>query len=156
MYTISHVQNTSSHCGNVSLIILTMPLGIIGVSCFMSGWQRVILCPWSTISHPTGVRMMMMAQMSHHVRKKSGVINGSNRNDQGLWGSQKWNATCVGMLQGWIWSLHGTMQGWNDGGKGFFTETRIAAYMCRYTSLNTQKSVVEPRAYRITWGNEYE
>ena len=36
------------------------------------------------------------------------------------------------------------------------TERRIAAYMCRYTSLNTQKSVVEPRAYKITQGNKYD
>ena len=70
------------------MMMYMMPMGIVGVSHLTIDWQGIISCPRGTISHPTGVRMMMMAQMSHHVRKKnwalSGVINGSNGNDQGL------------------------------------------------------------------------
>ena len=90
MYTISHVWNTSLHCGSASMMIYMMPMGIIGVSRLTTDWQGIISCPGGTILHPTGVRMMMMAQMSHHVRKKkwalSGAINSSDGNDLGCGG----------------------------------------------------------------------
>ena len=47
--------------------------------------------------------------------------------------------------------MHGMMVG-----KEVLLVARMSVYMHRYTSFNTQKSVVEPRAYKITQGNKYK
>ena len=57
-----------------------MPMGIIGVSHLTTDWQGIISCPGNTILRPTGARIMMMAQMSHHVReKKLGIVQGDQQ-----------------------------------------------------------------------------
>ena len=77
-----------------------MPMGIV-VSGSIAGRHKIILCQRATISHLRGARTMMMAKISHQVRKNIGHCQGWSTASMGksqLWGTQKWTATCIGTL----------------------------------------------------------